>query len=135
MRRGHNKEDQFEPEEAINTAPTSKSKQGQQFGRPEAEVVNNRIARRGKEKRTADDAPRTGSTVVENVDKIIEIIEVERQVRIRSIVEELKIDHKTVLNHLRKVGLKKGRCLGATPINNKKHDGPHFNMRSLGQTE
>ncbi|GFW76941.1 hypothetical protein TNCV_2030461 [Trichonephila clavipes] len=40
--------------EHINTAPTSKSKQGQQVGRPEAEVVNNSIARRGKEERTWD---------------------------------------------------------------------------------
>ncbi|GFX67875.1 hypothetical protein TNCV_207191, partial [Trichonephila clavipes] len=50
MRRGHNKEDQSEPEEAenISTAPKSKSKQGQQVGRPKAEVVNNSIARRGK---------------------------------------------------------------------------------------
>ncbi|GFX68507.1 hypothetical protein TNCV_2432141 [Trichonephila clavipes] len=55
MRGGHNKEDQFESEEAenISTAPISKSKQGQQVGRPEAELVNNSIARRGKEERTA----------------------------------------------------------------------------------
>ncbi|GFX29388.1 retrovirus-related Pol polyprotein from transposon opus [Trichonephila clavipes] len=46
----------FEPEEAknISKAPTSKSKQGQQVRRPEAEVVNNSIARRGKEERIAD---------------------------------------------------------------------------------
>ncbi|GFY21370.1 hypothetical protein TNCV_3994141 [Trichonephila clavipes] len=31
--------------------PLSKSKQGQQVGRPEAEVVNNSITRRGKEER------------------------------------------------------------------------------------
>ncbi|GFY37330.1 hypothetical protein TNIN_292051 [Trichonephila inaurata madagascariensis] len=57
MRRGHNKEDQFEPEEAenISIAPTSKSKQGQAAGIPEAEVVNNSIARKGKEERTATD--------------------------------------------------------------------------------
>ncbi|GFU95641.1 RNase H domain-containing protein [Trichonephila clavipes] len=46
------------------------------------------------------DAPRTG-------DKIIEIIEVDRHVSSRSITQELKIDHKTALNHLRKVGSKK----------------------------
>ncbi|GFU84554.1 uncharacterized protein TNCV_3238631 [Trichonephila clavipes] len=53
MRRGPNKGDQFEPEEAenISTAPRSKSKQGQAAGIPEAEVVNNSIARRGKEER------------------------------------------------------------------------------------
>ncbi|GFY09783.1 uncharacterized protein TNCV_3697451 [Trichonephila clavipes] len=46
---------QFEPEKAenITTAPTSKSKQGQAARIPEAEVVNNRIGRRGKEGRTA----------------------------------------------------------------------------------
>ncbi|GFY18575.1 hypothetical protein TNCV_2398001 [Trichonephila clavipes] len=37
----------------------------------------------------------------------IEIIQVDRHVSSRSIAQELKIDHKTVLNHLRKVGFKK----------------------------
>ncbi|GFY23715.1 uncharacterized protein TNCV_1629971 [Trichonephila clavipes] len=57
MSRRLNKEDQFESEEAeiISTAPTSKSKQGQGSGIPEAEVVNNIIVRRGKEERTATD--------------------------------------------------------------------------------
>ncbi|GFV74960.1 histone-lysine N-methyltransferase SETMAR [Trichonephila clavipes] len=53
------------------------------------------------------DAPRTGRLFVENVDKITEIIEVDRHVSSRSIAQELKIDHKTVLNHLRKAGLKR----------------------------
>ncbi|GFW43664.1 histone-lysine N-methyltransferase SETMAR [Trichonephila clavipes] len=53
------------------------------------------------------DAPRPGSPVVENIDKITEIIEIDRHVNSRSIAQVLKIDHKTVLNHLRKVGLKK----------------------------
>ncbi|GFW41840.1 histone-lysine N-methyltransferase SETMAR [Trichonephila clavipes] len=53
------------------------------------------------------DAPRTGRPVIKNVDKITEIIEVDRHVNSRSIIQELKIDHKTVLSHLRKVGLKK----------------------------
>ncbi|GFX86051.1 histone-lysine N-methyltransferase SETMAR [Trichonephila clavipes] len=53
------------------------------------------------------DTPRTGRPVVKNVDKITEIIEVDRHVSSRSIVQELKIDHKKVLNHLRKVGFKK----------------------------
>ncbi|GFV21231.1 histonelysine Nmethyltransferase SETMARlike [Trichonephila clavipes] len=53
------------------------------------------------------DAPRTFRTVVEIVDKITDIIEVDRHVSIRSIAQELKIDHKTVLNHLHKVGFKK----------------------------
>ncbi|GFY01688.1 histone-lysine N-methyltransferase SETMAR [Trichonephila clavipes] len=50
------------------------------------------------------DAPRTGRPVV--VYKITEIIEVVRYVSSRSITQELKNDHKTVLNHLRKVGFK-----------------------------
>ncbi|GFT47433.1 uncharacterized protein TNCV_3749841 [Trichonephila clavipes] len=53
------------------------------------------------------DSPHTGRPVIENVDKITEIIEVDRHVSSRSIPQELQIDHKTVLNHLRKVGLKK----------------------------
>ncbi|GFT82475.1 histone-lysine N-methyltransferase SETMAR [Trichonephila clavipes] len=53
------------------------------------------------------DAPHTGRPVVENVDKITEIIQVDRHVSSRSITQELKIDHKTVLNHLRTVELKK----------------------------
>ncbi|GFW09025.1 histone-lysine N-methyltransferase SETMAR [Trichonephila clavipes] len=52
------------------------------------------------------DALRTGRPVVENEDKIIEITEVDRNVSSRS-TQELKIDHKTVLNHLRKVEFKK----------------------------
>ncbi|GFX30083.1 histonelysine Nmethyltransferase SETMARlike [Trichonephila clavipes] len=51
--------------------------------------------------------PRTSRTVVENVDKITEIIEVDRPVSSRSIAQELKINHKTVLSHLRKVGFNK----------------------------
>ncbi|GFT73917.1 histone-lysine N-methyltransferase SETMAR [Trichonephila clavipes] len=53
------------------------------------------------------DAPGTGWPVVENVDKITEIIELDRHVSNRSIALKLEIDHKTVLNHLRKVGFKK----------------------------
>ncbi|GFW26257.1 afadin [Trichonephila clavipes] len=53
------------------------------------------------------DAPRKGRLVVENVDKITKIIEVDRHNSSRSISQKLKIDHKTVLNHLRKVGFEK----------------------------
>ncbi|GFS66990.1 histone-lysine N-methyltransferase SETMAR [Trichonephila clavipes] len=52
------------------------------------------------------DTPYTGRPVIENVDKITEIIEVDWLVS-SSIAQELKIDHKTVLNHLRKVGFEK----------------------------
>ncbi|KAL9918814.1 histone-lysine N-methyltransferase SETMAR-like [Glossina fuscipes fuscipes] len=52
-------------------------------------------------------APRTGRPVVENVDKIGEMIEVDRHVSSLNIAQELKIEHKTVLNHLHKAGFKK----------------------------
>ncbi|GFV49377.1 neural-cadherin [Trichonephila clavipes] len=52
-------------------------------------------------------APCTGRPVIENVNEITEIIKVDRHVSSRSITQELKIDHKTVLNHLPKVGFKK----------------------------
>ncbi|GFW90847.1 histone-lysine N-methyltransferase SETMAR [Trichonephila clavipes] len=53
------------------------------------------------------DAPRTGRPVVDNVDKITEIIEINRHVSSRSISQDQKIDHKTVVSHLREVGFKK----------------------------
>ncbi|GFX28158.1 histone-lysine N-methyltransferase SETMAR [Trichonephila clavipes] len=53
------------------------------------------------------DAPRTGRLIIKNVDKITEIIEVDRHFSRRSIAQKLKIDHKTGLSHLRKVGFKK----------------------------
>ncbi|GFX55529.1 histone-lysine N-methyltransferase SETMAR [Trichonephila clavipes] len=53
------------------------------------------------------DAYHTGRPIVENFDKITEIFEVDRHVSSRSIAHKLKINHKTVLNHLRKVGFKK----------------------------
>ncbi|GFY23669.1 histone-lysine N-methyltransferase SETMAR [Trichonephila clavipes] len=53
------------------------------------------------------DAPCTGKSVVENVDKITEIIEIDRHASSRSIIQELKIGHKTVLSHLRKVKFNK----------------------------
>ncbi|GFT19039.1 histone-lysine N-methyltransferase SETMAR [Trichonephila clavipes] len=45
------------------------------------------------------DAPHTGRPVVENVNKIKEIVEVDQHVSSRSIAQELKIKHKTVLSH------------------------------------
>ncbi|GFS73778.1 histone-lysine N-methyltransferase SETMAR [Trichonephila clavipes] len=53
------------------------------------------------------DVPHTGRSIVENVGKINEIIEVDRHVSSRSIAQELKINHETVLNPFRKVGFKK----------------------------
>ncbi|XP_070528285.1 histone-lysine N-methyltransferase SETMAR-like [Cardiocondyla obscurior] len=53
------------------------------------------------------DAPRIGKPVIENSDKIIEMIEVNRHISSRSIAQELKINHKIVLNHLQKAGFRK----------------------------
>ncbi|GFV22201.1 histone-lysine N-methyltransferase SETMAR [Trichonephila clavipes] len=53
------------------------------------------------------DAPHTGRPVVENVNKVTEIIEGDKHVSSRNIAQEHKINHKIVLNHLRKVGFKK----------------------------
>ncbi|GFX83563.1 transposable element Tcb2 transposase [Trichonephila clavipes] len=79
------------------------------------------------------DAPRTDRPVVENVDKITELIEVDRHVSSRSIARKLKIDHKTVLSQ--SWIQKEAPYLGTTPNNTKKHDGSNFHLRSLGQTE
>ncbi|GFV64638.1 hypothetical protein TNCV_850871 [Trichonephila clavipes] len=60
VRREHNKEDQFDPEEAgrnNSKDPTLRSKDGQAAGIPKAEVVNNGIARRGKEEREQQQIP------------------------------------------------------------------------------
>ncbi|GFV94645.1 histone-lysine N-methyltransferase SETMAR [Trichonephila clavipes] len=81
------------------------------------------------------DAPRTGRRVVENVDKITEIIEVDRHVSSPSIAQDLKIDHKTVLSHLRKVEFKKKLHVWVSPINTKNYDGSNFHLRSLVQTK
>ncbi|GFT53484.1 histone-lysine N-methyltransferase SETMAR [Trichonephila clavipes] len=51
--------------------------------------------------------PCTGKTIIENVDKITETIEVDWHVSSRSIAQELKINHKIVSSHLSKVELKK----------------------------
>ncbi|GFV03508.1 histone-lysine N-methyltransferase SETMAR [Trichonephila clavipes] len=53
------------------------------------------------------DASLTGRPTVENFDKITEIIEVDWHVSSRSIAQHLKINHKTVLNHLHKIGFKR----------------------------
>ncbi|KAG5314825.1 SETMR methyltransferase, partial [Acromyrmex insinuator] len=50
------------------------------------------------------DAPRSGRSIVENVDKIIEIVESDRHV---SPAQELNIAQKTVWNHLNKAEYKK----------------------------
>ncbi|GFT67146.1 histone-lysine N-methyltransferase SETMAR [Trichonephila clavipes] len=82
------------------------------------------------------DAPRTGRPVVENVEKITEIIEVDRPVISRSITQELKIDHKNRFKPIAQSWIQKeAPCLGVTPINTKKHDESNFHLRRLSQTE
>ncbi|GFT82885.1 histone-lysine N-methyltransferase SETMAR [Trichonephila clavipes] len=49
----------------------------------------------------------TSRPVAENVDKITDITKVVHNVSSRSVSQELKIDHKTVLSHFSKVGFKK----------------------------
>ncbi|GFT87827.1 histone-lysine N-methyltransferase SETMAR [Trichonephila clavipes] len=76
------------------------------------------------------DAPRTGRPVVENVDKTTEIIEVDRHVSSSSITQELKIEHKTVLNHLRKFRIKKKLDVWVPhQLTTKKHDGSNFHLK------
>ncbi|GFU66699.1 hypothetical protein TNCV_3111831 [Trichonephila clavipes] len=76
-----------------------------------------------------------GRPVVDNVDKITEIIEIDRHVSSRSIAQVLKIDHKSFKPFAQSLIQKEARCLNATPINTKKHGGSNFHLRSLGQTE
>ncbi|GFW31273.1 hypothetical protein TNCV_2578541 [Trichonephila clavipes] len=77
---------------------------------------------------------RTDRLVVENIDKITEIIEVGQYVSSRSIPQELKMDYKTKPFEQSSIQ-KETRCLGATQINTKKHDGSNFHLGSPGQTE
>ncbi|GFU32554.1 histone-lysine N-methyltransferase SETMAR [Trichonephila clavipes] len=59
-----------------------------------------------------NDAPSTGRPVIEKVDKISEIIKVDWHVSRLSIAQELKINHKTVSNNLRKVDSKRNSMFG-----------------------
>ncbi|XP_055542566.1 histone-lysine N-methyltransferase SETMAR-like [Wyeomyia smithii] len=54
-----------------------------------------------------EDTSRTGRQIVKETDKILEIIQVDRHVSIRLMVQELGIDHKTVWNYLQKIGFQK----------------------------
>ena len=54
-----------------------------------------------------EDAPRSGRPVVENCDKIAELIEKDRHSSSRSLGQELGMSHQTVINHLKKIGFKK----------------------------
>ena len=48
-----------------------------------------------------EDAPRSGRPVVENCDKIAELIERDRHSSSRNIGQELGMSHQTVINHLK----------------------------------
>ncbi|GFV29292.1 histone-lysine N-methyltransferase SETMAR [Trichonephila clavipes] len=74
------------------------------------------------------DASRTGRPVVENVNKTTEIIEIDRHVSSRSITRKLKIEHKTVLNYLRKVGFKKKLNVWVPHQLTPKNEGQNFHM-------
>ena len=54
-----------------------------------------------------EDAPRSGRPVVENCVKIAVLIERDRHSSSRSIGQELGMSHRTVINHLKKIGFKK----------------------------
>ena len=54
-----------------------------------------------------EDAPRSGRPVVENCDKIAELIERDLHSSSRTIGQELRMSHQTVINHLKKIGFKK----------------------------
>ncbi|XP_061722930.1 histone-lysine N-methyltransferase SETMAR-like [Cydia pomonella] len=53
------------------------------------------------------DEPRPGRPTVEKVDQILNEIEVDRYISSRDIAVKLNVDHKTVLNHLHKLGYQK----------------------------
>jgi len=54
-----------------------------------------------------EDAPRSGRPVVENCDKIAELVERDRHSSSRSIGQELGMSHQTVINYLKKLGVTK----------------------------
>ncbi|GFQ78094.1 hypothetical protein TNCT_525061 [Trichonephila clavata] len=67
--------------------------------------------------------------VVEKFDKIPEIIEVDRVLIAVASPRNLKVDHKTILNHLHKGGFKKKLYVCATPIV-KKPDGSNSSCKA-----
>ncbi|KAL7724126.1 hypothetical protein ACLKA6_008560 [Drosophila palustris] len=54
-----------------------------------------------------EDVPWSGRPIVENCDKIAELIERDRHSSSRSICQELGVSYQTVINHLKKLGFKK----------------------------
>lgn len=68
----------------------------------------------------------TERPIVENVDKIMEMVESDRYVSTVSNAQELKIAQKTVWNHLNKDGYEKKLDVR---VNAKKPHGPNFHLR------
>ena len=75
-----------------------------------------------------EDAPRSERPVVENCDKIAELIERDRHSSSRSIGQDLGMSHQTVINHLKKIGFKK-KLDEWVPHDAKKHFFPYGCMR------
>ncbi|GFW92834.1 hypothetical protein TNCV_1736271 [Trichonephila clavipes] len=80
-----------------------------------------------------DDAIFECRAIVENVEKISEIIEIDRHVSSRSGAKDRP--ENSFKPFAQSWIQKEARCLGTSPINTKKHDGSNFHLRSLGQTE
>ncbi|GBP46258.1 hypothetical protein EVAR_30387_1 [Eumeta japonica] len=58
------------------------------------------------------DEPRSGRPVMDKVDAILEKVEQDRHISSYDIADELRIDHKTVLSHLKKAKHTKAPYLG-----------------------
>ena len=58
------------------------------------------------------DAPRSGRPITGKIDEIMNKVEQDRHISSHDIGKELNIDHKTVLNHLKKAGYKKNSMFG-----------------------
>ena len=82
------------------------------------------------------DAPRSGRPIVENGDKIMEIVESNHHVSIVSIAQELNIVQKTIWNHLNKAGYKKKLNVW-TPheLTQKKPHGANFHLRIAAESQ
>ena len=83
-----------------------------------------------------EDAPRSGRPVVENCDKIAELIERDRHSSSRSIGQELGMSHQIAINHFEEDWIQKeARGMGATRLDAKKHFCPYGCMRIASETQ
>ncbi|EGI61981.1 Histone-lysine N-methyltransferase SETMAR, partial [Acromyrmex echinatior] len=82
------------------------------------------------------DASHSGRPIVENIDKIIEIVESDRHVSTVSIVQELNIAQKTVWNHLNKARYKKKLDVWVPhKLTQKKPHGPNFHLQIAAESQ